>query len=137
MPVDPLKFARALEELGVTPLAIYAVRSSPRAQGEILLNELKLTAKSTYRKLALILHPDCTGGDAAKSAKFVLLSQVLKQFEEMAYLPLPPPPPHPVQVSPRMPPTRFVVAFPQSAPHTKPKSAASRGVFVVLMRPWS
>jgi hypothetical protein len=85
MQLDPTRLAAALQELGVTPAALHAIRSAPPEKGKVMLDELKTLAKSRYRKLAFELHPDRTGGDSVKTEKFTFLTQVMRQIESMEY----------------------------------------------------
>lgn len=137
--LDPVRFAQALVELGITPDAIRQVRSAPQAQGERLLDELKSSAKSRYRRLAFELHPDRTGNDEVKAAKFSFLTMVVKEVEGMRWVPFPPPPPQqtiriqfvfpvPVQVVPAP------AVVPQGAARGIPRGIP-RGSHVVFMRP--
>jgi hypothetical protein len=150
--LDPAKLSTALVELGVTPGVLHAIRTAHPSNGKKLLDELKLGAKSRYRKLALQLHPDCNGGDPEKTAKFSFLSQVIKQIESMEYKPLPPapaPPPMP-QTSPaqhfqhvvfRAVPISRVTHRPVPGVGTAskivgaPASAGPQGIHVVFLRP--
>ena len=91
--LDPVRLAGALQELGITPAALHAIRSARPDQAKAMLEELKQVAKSRYRKLAFELHPDRNNGDPEKTAKFAFLSQVIKQVESMEVRPAPPPPP--------------------------------------------
>lgn len=92
----PLQDAqRALQALGVTDLDIVGIQRAPFPQAQTLLEELKLKAKRAYKRLALELHPDHTGGDQEKQAFFVLLGRVLVEFEKIT---VQPPAPQPVFV---------------------------------------
>ena len=149
-PLDPARFSAALIDLGVTPAALHVIRFAPPGQGPVLLAELKLAAKSRYRKLALLLHPDHNGGDAAKTERFSFLAQVIRQVESMEWRPMPQPPP-PIPQPPQATVTRTVIfrAVPLSntppAPKPVPRSAVRRadqaeattaqGLRVVFLRP--
>jgi hypothetical protein len=87
-----MKLAQALIDLGVTPAAIHQIRYAPFPQAQELLKRLKEQAKKAFRRLALELHPDRTGGDTEKAARFAFLTTVIKQVEAME---VPPPPPQP------------------------------------------
>ncbi len=149
MQLDPTRLAAALQELGVTPAALHAIRSAPPDKGKMMLDELKTLAKSRYRKLAFELHPDRTGGDPVKTEKFTFLTQVMRQVESMEYRtaplprpqpPMPPPPARQVQV-------RQVVfrAVPAVSIHNNNRTGTTaspgpdikgpRGIHVVFLRP--
>jgi hypothetical protein len=84
----PLQDAqRALQALGVLDLDIVSIQRAPFPQAQTLLEELKLKAKRAYKRLALELHPDHTGGDQEKQAFFVLLGRVLAEFEKVTVHP--------------------------------------------------
>lgn len=88
-PDDEPRFARALEELGVTSQAIHEIRSSPLPIAERLLKELKERAHKAYRRLAFELHPDRNAGDATKTERFTFLSHVAKHIEALRVQPPP------------------------------------------------
>lgn len=156
--LDPARLSAALIELGVTPAALRAIQTAQPDKGRLMLAELRLVAKSKYRKLAKELHPDLNGGDPAKTAKFSFLSEVMKQVEGMEYRfsPAPPPPPPrpgpPVRPAPPPPQAPVYVVFnaPMIRPVVRtpfhrpgPKSTGSapgpvkgpQGVHVVFIRP--
>jgi hypothetical protein len=70
-----------------------------------MLNELKVAAKSRFRKFVLELHPDRNNGNTMKAEKLGFLAEVIKQVEEMEYRepvtspvrPAPTPPPVPAR----------------------------------------
>ncbi len=145
--MDPTQLSAALIELGITPGALQAIRAARPDKGKMLLDELKLIAKSRYKKLAFELHPDRTGGDAAKTAKFSFMSQVIMHVQAMEYQapPLPPPP----RPQPTPPVIRQVVfrPIPVSRPQ-RPQPTGSptqcpptvtvkgpQGLHVVFLRP--
>lgn len=144
MQLDPVRLAAALQELGVTPAALQAIRMAPPDKARLMLDELKVIAKSRYRKFAFELHPDRNNGDPAKTEKFTFLSQVIKQIESMEYrAPPPPPPPPPVRPVQQI---RQVVfrAVPAvsihrngapAAPGPAPDIRGPRGIHVVFLRP--
>jgi DnaJ domain len=89
-----------LARLGVTPQDFDLVRrqTSLETAGH-LLAELKKKAKTNYKKLALELHPDRTGGDEAKTDEFKHITAVLDEVEKLAVRARPPPPrPNPLGV---------------------------------------
>jgi hypothetical protein len=142
-PLDPLKYSQALQDLGVTPDAIKTIRTAPYDKAKILVEEIKVIAKSRYRQLVHQLHPDKTGGDAEKTARFTFLTLVFKQVQQME----PPPPPFPQQVvvinfssppSAQAPRPRHVqVNFraPISPTSGPPRVRPPNGVRVVNMKP--
>lgn len=152
-PLDPVKLQAALIDLGVTPAALHAIRTAHPSKGKMLVDELKLIAKSRYRKLALELHPDRNGGDSAKTARFSFLAQVIREVESMEYRTPPAPPPPvvmPVGVSRGVPQTQTVIrqvvfrAVPMATvvPASKPVPRSSsggpatpNGIHVVFIRP--
>ena len=67
------EITEALRLLNLTAADLSALRSGQ-------LDELKLKAKKHYKKAATSLHPDVNGGDAEKSAAFVLLSTFMREF---------------------------------------------------------
>jgi hypothetical protein len=161
-PLDPMKFGQALNDLGVTQAAIHAIRTSPPERARMLVDEIKAIAKTRFRQLAKLLHPDLTGGDAVKSARFSFLALVMKEIERMeppasvAHRPPPitvpqgavprqaqqPWPPHPVRQQQR-PQQRIHVVFRPTvvvqtqAPASSPPKATHgpNGVHVVNMKP--
>ncbi len=85
-----------LARLGITHQDFELVRrqTSLETAGH-LLDELKKKAKTNYKKLALELHPDRTGGDEAKTDAFKHITAVLDEVEKLAVRARPPPPPRP------------------------------------------
>jgi hypothetical protein len=90
---------RALQALGVTSVELNGIRAAPFPQAQIMMAELKVKAKRAYKRFALELHPDRTGGDQEKTDFFVLLGHVLAEFEKATVQPPPPriPVPAPMQ----------------------------------------
>jgi hypothetical protein len=88
-PIPPHEAHKALEALGVTNLALNAVRRAPFSQAQALLKDLKAQARRNYKKLALELHPDRTQGDKAKAEFFVLLGRVLEDLDKTTIQPAP------------------------------------------------
>jgi len=68
------------------------IRRAPFFQAQALLDALKINARRAYKRLALELHPDRTGGDQTKADLFVLVGRVLEEIEKTRVLPPPPPP---------------------------------------------
>ena len=58
---------------------VYAAQSLEA--GQQLLDEIRARIKKSYKRAALELHPDRTGGDAAKSEIFTKLSALMTQIE--------------------------------------------------------
>jgi len=145
-PHDPVKFAQALNELGVAPAGIHAIRTAAsREQAQSLLDALKNEARSRYRKLARELHPDLTHDDPEKAAKFSFLSIIYQQIRALELpRPMPPLPVRPVGFQFQafrvtfVPGVRGTTANPRatSAPTgTSTTDRRSRATFVVNMKP--
>lgn len=98
MPVQipPDVARRALQALEVTDQKIETIRRVPFEQAQVLLAELKANARRVYKRLAIQLHPDQTGGDQDKTDLFVLLGQVLAELEKTTVAP---PRPQPQAIS--------------------------------------
>ena len=75
--------AQALLELGISPGDIAKIRSAPLPMAKELLARLKAQARKQYKKLALELHPDRTGGDPAKTERFTLLTRIFEDFNKL------------------------------------------------------
>ena len=75
---------RAFQALGVTQQAINGIRGAAFPVAKQLLKQLQDQVHKTYRKLALELHPDRTGGDSEKEALFKLVSQVHDDFLKLS-----------------------------------------------------
>lgn len=102
VPIDPVKLQAALADLGVFPADLDALRRMPLEKGRERLVELKELVGRNFKKAALQLHPDVTGGDAIKEAKFKFLSTVKDDFLKLRLenrpvmqMPMPMPVPHP------------------------------------------
>jgi hypothetical protein len=92
---------QAMTDLGLTAEAHASVRQAPSFEAAVArLDAIKAEAKRRYRKLALELHPDRTGGDVDKTERFKVLAQVMDQLEKMRVgrPPAPRPAPPPVRV---------------------------------------
>lgn len=147
-PLDPAKLSVTLVELGVTPHAIHAIRMAPFPKAVEMLKELKELAKRNYKRLAFELHPDRTGNDPDKSAKFAFVTTVWKEVEKMEVRQPPPPPQVFMQVAQvvhfgQQPPrvqrhggwVRVAGTVNGSTASTATTTAFPRGVHVVFMRP--
>jgi len=142
-PLDPVTFTQALNELGVTTAALHAIRMSVPERARLLIDELKAIAKSRFRLLAKSLHPDVTGNDAAKTAKFSFLAIVMKEIDKME-APMMPQRPPPITIpSGTVPQQHIRIVFQprivvQAVPasHAAPSSTRGpNGVHVVNMKP--
>jgi hypothetical protein len=127
-PLDPLKFSQALNDLGVTPAALHAIRTSPPERARMLVDEIKAIAKARFRQLAKLLHPDLTGNDAVKSARFSFLAVVMKEIEKMEPPAASPPRPPPITVA------RGAVPQ-QRVPHPPPVQQQAQQRIRVVFRP--
>jgi hypothetical protein len=72
------QIAQVMESLEIDQDILLRARTSARA-----LDTLKREVKKTYRKLALVLHPDRTGNDPEKSFLFQLATEVVKEIQVM------------------------------------------------------
>lgn len=81
----------ALQELGVDfPADFHAITALPLPQAKVCLEELKKRVRAQLRRLALELHPDRNGGDPDKTRRFVVLSKVCTDIQNIDVHPLPP-----------------------------------------------
>lgn len=69
------------------------LRFSPIDQAKQLLVDAKATVKKRWRKVALELHPDRTGGDPAKEERFKKFNVLVEEFLALEVSAPPPPPP--------------------------------------------
>lgn len=82
MKLSPQEFADGLLALGVTPHSLAAVRHAESEEQALeRLDALKTRARRAFRDAALQCHPDMTGGDNTKTARFRWLRETLDQFE--------------------------------------------------------
>jgi len=72
---------RGMGLLGVHPAHIQNLQRLPYEQAQATLEKLKVEAKKRYRKLALELHPDRTGGDEDKATLFRIVTEVNNQIQ--------------------------------------------------------
>jgi hypothetical protein len=85
---------------------MHALLRMPPDAAAVKLDELKERVRKNFRRLALELHPDRTGGDPVKTERFKLLVSVKDEFEKLQ---LAPSPAHPQIVRPpTAPPVRVV-----------------------------
>lgn len=75
-----------LAEMGVTEAKLRHVYEAPsQEEGERRLGDLQAACKEGFRKLALELHPDVTGGDPDKTARFKRLKSIYESFMRASY----------------------------------------------------
>lgn len=72
------QIAEVMAGLGIAPEDFQRARVNGRA-----LDALRAHVKKAYRKLALSLHPDRTGGDPEKAKLFQLATEVVQEIEKM------------------------------------------------------
>ena len=90
-PDDP-RILEARAALGLTDEVLRAPLAQPSLdQARAALAELKVATKRRYRELALELHPDRTGNDAAKAARFAAIATVYADLEKLEVRAPPPP----------------------------------------------
>lgn len=82
-PIDPVTLQGVLRDLGVFPADLDALRRCPIEAGRQRLEELKELVRKNFKKLALQLHPDVTGGDPVKTERFKLVNTVKDDFEKL------------------------------------------------------
>lgn len=75
---------QAFADLGLRREDFQAAQHAPtREAAQEMLAALKARVKRRYRELALELHPDKTGGDETKTARFRLLAQVWADVDNL------------------------------------------------------
>lgn len=73
-----------LNEMGVLPIDFHSIRTAPTfAEAQRLLEVLKDKVKAGFKKLAFEYHPDRTGNDPVKTAKFKLANTVKNDVEKL------------------------------------------------------
>lgn len=72
---------RGMGLLGVHPAHLQHLQRLPFEQAQTSLEAMKVEAKKRYRKLALELHPDRTGGDEDKIKLFRIVTEVNNQIQ--------------------------------------------------------
>lgn len=73
-----------LNEMGITPLDFQVIQTAPSfKEAQRLLEALKDKAKAGFKRLAFEYHPDRTGNDPAKTAKFKLAATVKDDVEKL------------------------------------------------------
>lgn len=107
VPLDPAKIQGVMRDLGVAPADVDALRRMPFEAAVKHLEELKERVRKNFKRLALELHPDRTGGDAEKTERFKVVSSIKDEFEKLQIRPVPVRPPPVVTVAPP-PPVRVV-----------------------------
>jgi hypothetical protein len=89
--------------MGVVPLDFQSIQTAPSfEEAKRLLEVLKDKVKAGFKKLAFELHPDRTGNDPVKTAKFKLAANVKNDIEKLTVgqqpRPMPVPFVQPIQV---------------------------------------
>jgi hypothetical protein len=74
---------QAFADLGVHPHDVEALSSLPYEEARQRLVLLKDLARKNFRRMALELHPDRTGNDPEKTARFKLLSVIRDDLERV------------------------------------------------------
>lgn len=95
--MDQVALHRALGALGVQPQALEHLRRVPFPQAVEGLKRIQEAAKPAYKKLALELHPDRTGGDETKTRLFSEVTMAHKWLQELKVQPPAPQPTMTVQ----------------------------------------
>jgi hypothetical protein len=81
------QLVKVMQLLGFSPEDFAAVHLAGPVAGPAMVDSIKRQAKRAYRKLALELHPDRTGGDPAKTELFKALTEVMSEIDELRYIP--------------------------------------------------
>jgi len=85
--MDQATLVRSLTSLGVQVQDIERLRAIPFPQAVEGLKRIQDEAKPRYRKLALALHPDQTGGDLAKTRLFSEVTAANKWLQDLRIQP--------------------------------------------------
>lgn len=86
-----------LREMGVLPQDFQGIQLAPSfEEAKRLLEVIKDKVKTGFKKLAFELHPDRTGNDPVKTAKFKLAANVKNDIEKLTVGQQPRPRPMPV-----------------------------------------
>lgn len=89
-----VQIVRAMQLLELRPDDFRAIEGAPTVEEcRTRLAALKDRTKKRFRQLALMLHPDKTNNDPAKTEDFKLVSAAWDEFEKTQIVPRPPPPP--------------------------------------------
>ena len=84
MQLPPAQITYALKRLGVSPEEIQAIRrASSVFTGKEALEALKKKTKQRFKRLALELHPDATGGDDDKEEEFKVIRAVVDEINKL------------------------------------------------------
>lgn len=124
--LDQKQIHEVLQVLGVTPSDLEGLRLLNPDSARTRLAELKECVRRNFRRLALELHPDRTGGDAKKTELFKLYCTVKEEFEKIQLKPQAPNRPTPVgrqgqpmpRQAPPVPVTRVVTWISQGTAYT-------------------
>ena len=77
MSMTDAQMDEALQTLGIKPADMVRVRLAPTyAKRKAALDAVQQQAKIGFRRAALRLHPDRTGGDAAKTEEYLRVQKV-------------------------------------------------------------
>jgi hypothetical protein len=71
--------------LGLTEDDFAHLATLASAEGPQQLDQLKCRAKQAFRKRALVLHPDQTGNDPAKTAQFKSLVSLMQAIDALTF----------------------------------------------------
>jgi len=85
--MDQATLVRSLTSLGVQVQDIERLRAIPFPQAVEGLKRIQDEAKPRYRKLALALHPDRTGGDEAKTLLFSEVTAANRWLQDLRIQP--------------------------------------------------